>query len=197
MFDKDEIAVIYGRHADVMQRMLDYDYLIGRAPSVRVCIDPNIQSKSSLKLFYGKEELLIPLVSEISELPDSIQGATLINFASLRSAAPITMEALISERFSTIVIVAEGIAERQVREIIAYNESHKNILIIGPATAGAIGAGRFRLGNNGGSLENILESKLYRAGSVGFVSRSGGMSNELYRVLSKVTDGIHTGVALG
>lgn len=32
---------------------------------------------------------------------------------------------------------------------------------------------------------------------MGFVSRSGGMSNEMYRVISARTDGIHTGIALG
>lgn len=53
------------------------------------------------------------------------------------------------------------------------------------------------MGNSGGSLENIITSRLYRAGSVGFVSRSGGMSNEMYRVISTRTDGIHTGIALG
>lgn len=53
------------------------------------------------------------------------------------------------------------------------------------------------MGNAGGSLENIVESRLYQQGSVGFVSKSGGMSNEMYRVISKRTDGIHTGIALG
>ena len=53
------------------------------------------------------------------------------------------------------------------------------------------------MGNAGGSLENIIESRLYRMGSVGFVSKSGGMSNEMYRVIAKRTDGIHTGIALG
>ena len=46
-------------------------------------------------------------------------------------------------------------------------------------------------------MDNIVASKLYRTGSVGFVSKSGGMSNEMYRVLSKTTDGVHTGIALG
>ena len=53
------------------------------------------------------------------------------------------------------------------------------------------------MGNAGGSLENIIESRLYQKGSIGFVSKSGGMSNEMYRVISKRTDGIHTGIALG
>jgi ATP citrate (pro-S)-lyase len=31
---------------------------------------------------------------------------------------------------------------------------------------------------------------LYRRGSVGFVSKSGGMNNEMYNVLSRATDGL-------
>jgi ATP citrate (pro-S)-lyase len=53
------------------------------------------------------------------------------------------------------------------------------------------------MGNSGGSLENIVASGLYKKGSVGFVSRSGGMSNEMFRVIGTRTDGIHTGIALG
>ena len=39
--------------------------------------------------------------------------------------------------------------------------------------------GCFRIGNTGGMLDNIISSKLYRPGSVAYVARSGGMSNEL------------------
>ena len=37
-----------------------------------------------------------------------------------------------------------------------------------------------------------MACKLYRPGSVGFVSKSGGMSNEMYNVLSRVTDAATT-----
>ena len=33
-------------------------------------------------------------------------------------------------------------------------------------------------------MDNIIASKLYRAGSVGYVSKPGGMSNELNNILS-------------
>lgn len=46
-------------------------------------------------------------------------------------------------------------------------------------------------------LDNILASKLYRPGSVAYVSRSGGMSNELNNIISRTTDGVHEGVAIG
>lgn len=46
-------------------------------------------------------------------------------------------------------------------------------------------------------MDNILSSKLYRPGSVAYVSRSGGMSNELNNIISHNTDGVFEGVAIG
>lgn len=54
-------------------------------------------------------------------------------------------------------------------------------------------AGAFRIGDTAGTLDNIVACKLHRPGSVGFVSKSGGMSNEMYNVLSRVTDGLYEG----
>ncbi|KAL1231622.1 ATP-citrate synthase [Trichinella spiralis] len=46
-------------------------------------------------------------------------------------------------------------------------------------------------------MDNIMASKLYRPGSVAYVSRSGGMSNELNNIISQVTNGVYEGVAIG
>jgi len=46
-------------------------------------------------------------------------------------------------------------------------------------------------------MDNILHSRLYQPGSVAYVSRSGGMSNELNNIVSKATDGVYEGVAIG
>lgn len=58
-------------------------------------------------------------------------------------------------------------------------------------------AGAFKIGDTAGTLDNIINCKLYRPGSVGFVSKSGGMSNEMYSVISRTTDGIYEGIAIG
>ena len=54
-------------------------------------------------------------------------------------------------------------------------------------------AGAFRIGDTAGTLDNIAACKLHRPGSVGFVSKSGGMSNEMYNVLLRTTDGLYEG----
>ena len=46
-------------------------------------------------------------------------------------------------------------------------------------------------------MDNIVASKLYRKGSVGYVSKSGGMSNELNNIIANTTDGVYEGVAIG
>jgi len=46
-------------------------------------------------------------------------------------------------------------------------------------------------------MDNIVASKLYRKGSVGYVSKSGGMSNELNNIVSQTTDGVYEGIAIG
>src|SRR5271156_5462097 len=71
------------------------------------------------------------------------------------------------------------------------------VTIIGPATVGGIKPGCFKIGNTGGMMDNIVSSKLYRPGSVAYVSKSGGMSNELNNIISRTTDGVYEGVAIG
>lgn len=81
-----------------------------------------------------------------------------------------------------MVIIAEGMPENEARLLLkAARDANK--VIIGPATVGGIQAGGFRIGNTAGTMDNIVACKLYRPGSVGFVSKSGGLSNEMYNVL--------------
>jgi len=73
----------------------------------------------------------------------------------------------------------------------------KNKWIIGPATVGGIVAGAFKIGNSAGTIENVILSKLYRPGSVGFVSKSGGMSNEMNFMIAENSDGVYESIAIG
>ena len=86
--------------------------------------------------------------------------------------------------------------ERRARELIVEAKA-RNVTIIGPATVGGIKPGCFKIGNTGGMMDNIVSSKLFRPGSVGYVSKSGGMSNELNNIISQNTDGVYEGIAIG
>ena len=54
-----------------------------------------------------------------------------------------------------------------------------------------------KFGTIGGGFDDILSMKLYRPGSVGLVTRSGGLSNELVMAIARNTDGLYQGVSLG
>lgn len=50
MFYSTSQALIYGKHLDVGKRMLDFDFLSGRTPSVAGFIDPNTKKTGLVKL---------------------------------------------------------------------------------------------------------------------------------------------------
>ncbi|MDA3813687.1 MAG: ATP citrate synthase [Candidatus Cloacimonetes bacterium] len=196
LFDKNTTAFIYGSQQKAAQRMLDFDYLCKREkPSVAGFITPT--GIGNYKLFWGTKEITIPryltVEAAIKENPDA---DVMVNFASERSCAESTMEALETENIRTIIMIAEGVPQRDVRKI-AKLAKEKGKWIIGPATVGGLKPGCFKIGNAAGTVENIRDTKLYRPGSVGFVSVSGGLSNEGYNIVARNTDGIYEGYAVG
>ncbi len=199
LFTKETQGIVYGYQINAVQGMLDFDYLCQReVPSVAAIVRPT-QSPTVVKqkVFWGFKEIVIPVYRTLeTALKNHINADVLINFASYRSAFQTTKLALSADTIRTVVIIAEGVPERQSRELIKLAEEKKKI-IIGPATVGGIKAGAFRIGNTGGTVENIKLSKLYRPGSIGFVSKSGGMSNEMYFQISQNTDGVNEGISIG
>lgn len=55
-------CILYGNHLEVAQRMLDYDFLCGRDPSV-VAIMVDSQQIRPQRLFFGDREVLIPQIN--------------------------------------------------------------------------------------------------------------------------------------
>ncbi len=198
LFTKDTQAIFWNNNKSAIQRMLDYDFTIGREkPSVAAIVAPTSNNKFD-KFFYGKDEIMIPLYKSTTEAVKSHPNAdVLLNFGSFRTAYDVTMEAInLDGQFKTIMITAEGIPERLARTMNQKARS-KGITIIGPATVGAIAPGAFKIANIGGTIENIIKSKLHRAGSCGLVTRSGGLFNEMSNIISLNADGIAEGVAIG
>ncbi|MGE5638227.1 MAG: citrate/2-methylcitrate synthase [Chloroflexota bacterium] len=197
LFTKWTQAFIYNNQINAAQRMLDFDYVSRReTPSVAAIINPT-GADSFAKLFFGKREILIPVYKSLEKAANMHPNVdVMINFASFRSAAPSTEEALNISQMRTVVIIAEGVPERRMKLVTAKAKALGK-MIIGPATVGGIKAGCFKIGNAGGTIENIVESKLHRPGSVGFVSKSGGLSNEAYNIIARNTDGLYEGIAIG
>jgi len=199
LFDRSTQAIIYGFQQRAIQRMIDFDFLCKReTPSVAAVIRPTQGAAVSYhKAFWGSKEIVVHVYKTLQMAIKKHPNAdVMINFSSFRSAYPTSKEALESDTIRTVVIIAEGVPERQSRHLIKIAEE-KNKKIIGPATVGGIKAGAFKIGNTAGTTENIILSKLYRPGSVGFVSKSGGLSNEMNFMISTCTDGIYEGIAIG
>ena len=214
-------CVVYRLQHRAVQGMLDFDHMCKREkPSVAAMIFPfaanhyikvrrttidffllyffQLTYDNVAQFYWGTDEILMPVYQSMEEAFKKHPEVTVaVNFASFRSVYTSVMEMLeFSDQIKTIAIIAEGVPESQTR---AFNKaaSKKGVGIIGPATVGGIKPGCFRIGNTGGMLDNIVMCKLYRPGSVAYVSRSGGLSNELNNMISRNSDGVYEGVAIG
>jgi len=197
LFTKDTQAIFWNNNKTAIQRMLDYDYVIKReTPSVAAIVAPTSSNKFE-KFFWGGDEIMVPVYKSTTEAKAAQpQADVLLNFASFRTAYNVTNEALDIGGFRVIMITAEGIPERLARKM---NQKARDlgVTVIGPATVGAISPGAFKIANIGGTIDNIINSKLHRAGSCGLVTRSGGLFNELSNIIAINADGIAEGVAIG
>ncbi|KAJ7174378.1 ATP citrate lyase isoform 2 [Mycena filopes] len=197
-FDATTRSFVYGLQPRAIQGMLDFDYSCGRkAPSVAAMIYP-FGGHHIQKFYWGTKETLLPVYTSVDEAVEKHPDVdVVVNFASSRSVYSSTLDILkFAAQIRSVAIIAEGVPERHARELL-WRAQALGVLVIGPATVGGIKPGCFRIGNSGGMMDNIIASKLYRAGCVGYVSKSGGMSNELNNILSLVTNGTYEGIAIG
>lgn len=197
LFSNTTKAIVWGMQTKAVQGMLDFDHVCRRTqPSVVAMIYP-FTGDHKQKFYWGHEEILLPCYKNMSDcMKRHPEADVLINFASLRSAYESTMETLKYPQIRSIAIIAEGIPEQLTRRMIR-TANKQDVFLIGPATVGGLKAGCFKIGHTGGMLDNILMSKLYRPGSVAYVSRSGGMSNELNNIICRNSDGVYEGIAIG
>ncbi|KAG5311424.1 ACLY synthase, partial [Acromyrmex insinuator] len=197
LFSNKTKSIIWGMQTRAVQSMLDFDFVCRRSePSVAAIVYP-FTGDHKQKFYWGHKEVLIPVYKQMKDaMAKHMDADVMVTFASLRSAYESTMETLQFPQIRTIAIIAEGIPENMTRKMILAAQ-RRNVTIIGPATVGGVKPGCFKIGNTGGMMDNILHSKLYRPGSVAYVSRSGGMSNELNNIISKASNGVLEGVAIG
>ncbi|RDA84022.1 hypothetical protein CP532_2917 [Ophiocordyceps camponoti-leonardi (nom. inval.)] len=197
LFNDKTRCFVYGLQPRAVQGMLDFDFICKRkTPSVAGIIYP-FGGQFVSKMYWGTSETLLPVYQEVDKAMSKHPDVdVVVNFASSRSVYSSTMELMEYGQIKTIAIIAEGVPERRAREI-AHVAKKKRVTIIGPATVGGIKPGSFKIGNTGGMMDNIVASKLYRKGSVAYVSKSGGMSNELNNIISQNTDGVYEGIAIG
>ncbi|KAJ2077313.1 ATP citrate lyase subunit 1 [Coemansia sp. RSA 988] len=196
-FTNNTRAIVYGMQPRAVQGMLDFDFICKRrVPSVACMVYP-FGGNHVQKFYWGTQETLLPVFASLKEATKRFADAdVVVNFASCRSVFESTREMLAYPQIRTVAVIAEGVPERHTRRLIRLAQE-ADVMLIGPATVGGIKPGCFKIGNTGGMMDNIASSKLYRAGSVAYVSKSGGMSNELNNIVARTTDGVYEGVAIG
>ncbi|OLL23321.1 putative ATP-citrate synthase subunit 1 [Neolecta irregularis DAH-3] len=197
LFSQYTRAFVYGIQPRAVQGMLDFDFICGRKTASVAGIIYPFGGQFVSKMYWGTKETLLPVYKDVGEAMKKHSDVdVVVNFASSRSAYSSTLEILEYKQIRTIAIIAEGVPERKTREILV-KATTRGVTIIGPASVGGIKPGCFKIGNTGGMMDNIVASKLYRPGSVGYVSKSGGMSNELNNIIAQNTDGVYEGIAIG
>lgn len=197
IFSRSTCAFVYGMQPRAVQGMLDFDFICKRdKPSVSAMIYP-FSGNHVQKFYWGNKEILIPVFARVDEACQQFPAVdTVVNFASFRSVYETSVDTMNNAQIKSLAIIAEGVPERRSRLLLKLAKE-RGVTIIGPATVGGIKAGCFKIGNTGGMIDNLISCKLYRPGSVAYVSKSGGMSNELNNIISRVTDGVYEGVAIG
>ena len=93
-----------------------------------------------------------------------------------------------------IVIVTERIPRADVAQMVEL-ANERGARIIGPNCLGLIVAGVAKMGGIGGPAKDA--AKAYKPGSVGVMSRSGGMTTEISSTLTAAGLGVSTAVSIG
>ncbi|MCA9371784.1 hypothetical protein KC726_02695 [Candidatus Woesebacteria bacterium] len=188
-------AIAIGSHKGIMQSMLDFEFLAGYTePSLKAIISTGTKY---VKLFFGKDEVLIPVFNQLSKLPGDISKNTnfIINTRSARRVLASTQEAI--DRLPNLlvsVIFAENVPEAHAQQLINLSQEN-NSTIIGPASIGILVPQRLKLGAIAGvQARQLVASQLFEKGETAVFSSSGGMTNELIRSLANV--GIHLSFAV-
>ena len=129
----------------------------------------------------------IPVYDLVEEAVLEHQVDAVISFVPARFAKDAAMEVLGSGiRF--LVLTAEGIPEQDVLSVLRY-AAIKGAAVLGPDTPGLISPGKCKLG--------VHPHAMFMEGRVGIVSKSGSLSYEVGRVLTKNGIGQSTVVGIG
>ncbi|MBA3585808.1 MAG: CoA-binding protein, partial [Gemmatimonadetes bacterium] len=94
----------------------------------------------------------------------------------------------------TVVVVTERIPRRDVAQMVEF-AGMRDARIIGPNCLGIIVPGVAKMGGVGGPAKDA--QKAYQPGSVGVMSRSGGMTTEISSTLTAAGLGVSTAVSIG
>jgi ATP-citrate lyase alpha-subunit len=195
---KDTHVVIQGGVAGVnaAKRMAEFRYMIKKPLNVSAFVYPPDAGKTN-EVVCGNQLLMIPIYKTIAEATANHPeiNTSLVYVGADRCYAS-AKEALDDPKIKTVSMITEGLPEKDAKLLGKHARTLKKIFN-GPSSIGVMSAGECRLGVIGGAFDNLVSCKLYRPGSFGVITKSGGLSNEIIWICSQFADGITTAIGIG
>ena len=144
----------------------------------------------------GREVHGVPVFDTIEQVIAHNEGA--VPDGSVVTVPPaFTKDAVfeaIENGIKLIVIVTERIPRRDVAQMVEL-ANLRGARIIGPNCLGLIVPGVAKMGGIGGPAKNAEQA--YQPGSIGVMSRSGGMTTEISSTLTAAGLGVSTAISIG
>lgn len=164
---------------------------VGRVDT-RLCLDYGSRIVAGVTPGRGGESVSgVPVFDTVAEAVERTGATAAVQYVPARQAAGAVVEAAASG-LSPIVAIAENLPRHDAwRAAVAARDAGS--VLIGFNTNGIISPGRTKLGGIGGPRPDDL----FRPGTVGVCSRSGGMSAEIARSLASAGSGVSTCVSMG
>ena len=196
--NKDTQILIQGGAAglNAARRMAEFCYMIKRPLNVNAFVYPPDAGKTN-EVPYGSGTVTIPIYKNVADATASHpQINTSLVYIGADRAAAAGIEALNDPRIRLVSMITEGVPERDAKYLGRHALALGKIFN-GPSSIGIISAGQCRLGVIGGAFDNLVACKLYREGSFGVITKSGGLSNEIIWICSQFADGVTTAIGIG
>ncbi|NTV01377.1 MAG: ATP citrate lyase [Chlorobiaceae bacterium] len=196
--NKDTRAVIIGGVAGVnaAKRMAQFDFLINKPLTIQAFVYPP-EAGQQKEIFRGGELNNITVYGGLSPaLQEHPQINTALIYIGASRGYQAAKECIEAPGIKLISMITEGIPEKDAKRLSKLARQHGKIFN-GPSSIGIMSAGECRLGVIGGEFKNLKLCNLYRAGSFGVLTKSGGLSNEAMWLCAQNGDGVTSAVAIG
>lgn len=192
--------IFAGNHYVMIQRIIDYDYYVGKNETDILCIYDEFVEWKTQAFFWGTKRIEVPITNNISKIQELLgaKTATVYNYASVRSYEAVILKLVEIKNIRTFYVIAEGIPERKTITMREFLKKWGKSLL-GPSSVGAIKAGLagHRIGNVGGLMEHIQKVNLAQYGNVAVITKSGGLLNEMIHFCNNLGLVIGEAVSIG
>ncbi len=198
LVNKDSGAVIIGGRAglNAAKRMAEFDFLCNKPLTVQAFVYPPEQGQQK-EIYHGARIENIAVYPSLEPaLKENPNIDVALIYIGAERAFDAAKQALEADNIRLVSMITEGVPERDAKRL-AKIANEKGKIFNGPSSIGILSAGMCRLGVIGGEFNNLKKCLLFRPGSFGVLTKSGGLSNETMWLCAQNGDGISTTVSIG